>query len=261
MDLPSGFYSINGVTVQLAGFIWSGCTKEWAGECPQLTMGTWWEPTHPSQTLGWTETPVPAILLSESQPQIIILDMHLLWSMKLKCGTTRFVWLVSSRFICDKSKEKLYQLCISVSIQDFLYIFICARPVALVMCGHLWNYNWLHFLHSHLCKLIGAGFDRNCTGNPLMIAAHIRRIRESHVFSLLSVHSGGGGGLTASPSHYTSTGPTSFQQGYPSDWSKVPSGEGYPSTRQGVPQSQVRGTPVPGEEVPQSQVGRYLSPR
>ena len=39
--------------------------------------------------------------------------------------------------------------------------------VALVMCGHLWNYNWLHYLHSHLCKPIGVGLDRNYTGNPL----------------------------------------------------------------------------------------------
>ena len=46
-------------------------------------------------------------------------------------------------------------------IQDFLYIFIwfyedcvVACPVSLVMCGHLWNYNWLHYLNLHLCKRI-----------------------------------------------------------------------------------------------------------
>ena len=44
-----------------------------------------------------------------------------------------------------------------------------ARHVELVMCGHLWNYDWLHYLHSHLRKLIGTGLDRNCTGNPLTL--------------------------------------------------------------------------------------------
>ena len=43
-----------------------------------------------------------------------------------------------------------------------------AHLVALVTCGHLWNYNWLHYLRSHFCKLIGAGLDRNYTENPLM---------------------------------------------------------------------------------------------
>ena len=40
-----------------------------------------------------------------------------------------------------------------------------ARPVTLVVSGRLWNYTWLHYLHSHLHKLIG----ENYTGNPLTI--------------------------------------------------------------------------------------------
>ena len=53
-------------------------------------------------------------------------------------------------------------------------------------------------------------------------------------------HGGGGGGgrlgwRTSSPIHNTSTGPISFLEGYPSDWSKVPSGGG----GKYVPQSQV----------------------
>ena len=41
-----------------------------------------------------------------------------------------------------------------------------ARPVALAMCRRLWNYNYLHYLHLHLCKLIGAGLNRNSVADP-----------------------------------------------------------------------------------------------
>ena len=64
----------------------------------------------------------------------------------------------------------------------------------------------------------------------------------------LSVHTRGGGGrVSPSPSHNTSTGPMSFPGGYPTDWSsQVPSGGAYPSPRS------LLGYPVPRDGVPPS---------
>ena len=81
----------------------------------------------------------------------------------------------------------------------------------------------------------------------------------------LSTPGGGGGGLTPSPSHNTSTGPMSFLgEGYPSDCSQFPSGGGgggtqsqvgVPQFQVGIPRSQARGTPPPSQDC-----GTPLSP-
>ena len=58
------------------------------------------------------------------------------------------------------------------------------------MYGHLWNYNWLHYLHLHPCKLIIAGLDRNYTGNPLTLLPVLRRLGNNlmgYTWNLMSI--------------------------------------------------------------------------